>query len=259
MSNLFLHCGSYRVTLDELRAVPYPESTRTHKIIPHADLYDRVLTSAHAGFNLEVRTSEHAVSANGNKYFAMMEMEGTHEFSTLIGLRSSYDRTVAVTLAAGSCVFVCDNLCFSGDVKVGRRHTRYMMDDLDNLIAQALTEVVGATLNFDTVFNSFKAQEIDADVVDYLCMEGFRQKVYSSSRIGKIHDEYLSPTFPAFDEHYGNMWGLFNAGTHVLKPRQNTQDVFGVTETTAKWLEVCKQGMNGSDVDIIDVEVISEG
>ena len=58
-----------------------------------------------------------------------------------LGIRSSYDRSLAVGLVAGSRVFCCDNLAFSGEVTMHRKHTVNVFRDLPDLIYRMLSQV----------------------------------------------------------------------------------------------------------------------
>jgi len=57
----------------------------------------------------------------------------TSDYAWIVGLRNSHDKTYPAGLVAGSKVFVCDNLCFSGEVRLSRKHTRHAVRDLKHL------------------------------------------------------------------------------------------------------------------------------
>src|SRR6185295_13974528 len=63
------------------------------------------------------------------------------DYCLAIGLRSSYDRTLSVGLAAGSRVFCCDNLAFSGEVQAARKHTVHVLRDLPDMVYRMLSNV----------------------------------------------------------------------------------------------------------------------
>lgn len=59
------------------------------------------------------------------------------EFAAAIGIRTSNDKSMPLILCAGASVFVCTNMCFSGDeIVLNRRHTKHL--DLDVELARAL-------------------------------------------------------------------------------------------------------------------------
>jgi len=56
----------------------------------------------------------------------------------VVGVRNSHDQTYPAGLVAGTRVFVCDNLAFSGEVRISRKHTAHAMRDLHHLTARAV-------------------------------------------------------------------------------------------------------------------------
>ena len=57
------------------------------------------------------------------------------------GIRNSHDKRFPAGMVLGSTVLVCDNLAFSGEIEISRRHTRYVMHDLPVLIDQAVEQL----------------------------------------------------------------------------------------------------------------------
>ena len=59
--SLFLHAGAQHVTLEEVRAVPTPDSTETWFPVPHSTVIDAIKTGLadHSNFNV---VSEESVS-----------------------------------------------------------------------------------------------------------------------------------------------------------------------------------------------------
>ena len=65
----------------------------------------------------------------------------TQSYKYVLGVRNSNDKQFAAGLVMGIAPFVCDNLCFSGEVKVSHRHTRNVMSNLPGRIGQKLDEL----------------------------------------------------------------------------------------------------------------------
>lgn len=55
----------------------------------------------------------------------------------MVGLRNSHDKRFLVGISFGSRVFVCDNLAFTGDHVVKRKHTANLKRDLPGLVHRA--------------------------------------------------------------------------------------------------------------------------
>ena len=62
---------------------------------------------------------------------------GGGDYAFVVGLRNSHDQSFPASLVIGSAVFVCDNLAFSGEVVLARRHTRFIVRDLPEMVDRA--------------------------------------------------------------------------------------------------------------------------
>ena len=73
-SQLIAHCGSRKLTREELTAVPTPEGTSTHRPVPHHEIVGglvETLSFRHIG----VVRDEYAVSEDGMKMFGVLDLE----------------------------------------------------------------------------------------------------------------------------------------------------------------------------------------
>lgn len=58
-----------------------------------------------------------------------------------VGLRSSIDKSIALQWYCGSRVFVCDNLAFSAEAQITRKHTRFGIDRYQEAICKVVGEL----------------------------------------------------------------------------------------------------------------------
>ena len=65
----------------------------------------------------------------------------TQDYAYVLGLRNSHDKRFPAGLAVGASVFVCDNLSFSGEIKIARKHTRHIVRDLPELVSGAVGQL----------------------------------------------------------------------------------------------------------------------
>lgn len=138
---MILHCGADLAERNNLVNVVTPPSTKSWFPLPHDRLLESVETQLKStGFEIEAET--HALTKNGARYFGLLQVSlpsrTRDDFKWIIALRNSHDKTFPAGLVAGSRVLVCDNLCFSGEVTLSRKHTRFAARDLPNLTAQAI-------------------------------------------------------------------------------------------------------------------------
>jgi hypothetical protein len=105
----------------------------------------------------------HGLTHDGNRYFGMLQVVNGHgheDYSMVVGVRNSHDRTFPAALALGSGVFVCDNLAFRGEVKLARKHTRFIDRDLPLLVNRAVGLLGAHRQGLDLQIAAYKQQEV---------------------------------------------------------------------------------------------------
>jgi hypothetical protein len=93
---------------------------------------------------MRIVTEAHGLSADGSRYFGLLQVANGQEqadYSYVLGLRNSHDKRFPAGLVVGSAVFVCDNLAFSGEIKIARKHTRFIVRDLPGLVSGAVGQL----------------------------------------------------------------------------------------------------------------------
>lgn len=137
------------------------------------------------------------------------------DFGWIVGLRNSQDQSYAAGLVAGTRVFVCDNLAFSGEVRISRKHTKFAYRDLRHLTARAVGQLGQRFQALDqrvdayrsTVVPDWQAHDITIRAVDCAAI--------TPAQIPDVLKEWRSPAHLAFEPR--NAWSLFNAFTEVHK------------------------------------------
>ena len=136
MVNLIMHCGGHHVSRDAVQNAPTPERTNTWVPIPH----NRLLEIAEATIEQHgytVINEAHGLWGEGARYFGLLELADqnpSRDYSLILGLRNSHDKSFPASFALGSQVLVCDNLSFIGEVVLNRRHTRFISRDLPGIV-----------------------------------------------------------------------------------------------------------------------------
>src|ERR1700680_4885280 len=122
---LLAHCGSSKLTREQLNIVPTPEGTSTHHPLAHHTIVEALLEALEFR-HISVVRDEYAVSEDGMKMFGVLDLETAFEgcrFS--IGIRNSNDKSMRLAMTVGYLVFVCDNMAFQGDFSpVLAKHTK---------------------------------------------------------------------------------------------------------------------------------------
>jgi len=215
--NLILHCGASAVDLDQVAEVKTPASTRSWVPIPHRQLIDTVQRTL-AATNLKIGTQAHSLTHDGSRYFGLMEILNRNQnadYTWVLGLRNSHDKTFPAGLVAGSSVFVCDNLSFSGDVRFARKHTRFINRDLPQLISRAMGMLGDKWQEQDRRITAYKNYALLEQAAHDLVIRSVDVGVCANSYIPDVIREWREPKHEAFEAR--NVWSLFNAFTETLK------------------------------------------
>ena len=220
MNGLMLHCGANEVPRSEVTTIRTPAPFGKHYPIPHIELIEEV-EGALNGNGLSVVEQAHALTKEGDRYFGLFSLEADDpldDYTTVLGLRNSHDQSFSAGMVVGHRVFVCDNLAFSGEIKVMRKHTRYISEHLPALVQRAVQQIPPTKQVMKQRIDRYKHVELDPHFVDFSIMEMFRQKVIAPSKIRKVWDEWDKPSHEEFAET-PSAWRLFNAATESLKGR----------------------------------------
>jgi len=236
--NLTLHCGAAAVSREQVIAAPTPESTDTWHPIPHNSLIE-LLETRLPDYGLSIVNQVHGL--HGDRYFGMFQVdsvvggdgtpnESAKDFGLVFGLRNSHDKSFPAGLALGSGVFVCDNLAFSAEIVVGRRHTRYIMRDLPLLVSNAVGRLVEARHTQENRLEAYKNTEITNDQADHLVCEAFRQGAIGKTLIADVLEQWRTPAHPEFNDR--TAWSLFNGFTEVYKGGNRKSKALSVSNMT---------------------------
>jgi hypothetical protein len=217
-ANLVLHCGATRISREDLDKMEAPEGTETWKPISHGRMLGLVEEAVKkVGFH--VVEQAHGVTSDRHRYFGLLQLangKNSKDYSLVAGVRNSTNKSLSAGFAVGSTVFVCDNLAFSADVVLGRKHTINIDGDLPGLVLDAVGRISGLRDRQDARIEAYKTTEIgDAQAHD-LVIRGFDEGIYTATRIPRILSEWREPRHPEFRESR-NAWRLFNAVTEISK------------------------------------------
>lgn len=215
--NLILHCGAAEVPRKALATVPTPASTETWRPIQHEQFVRQVEWEL-PRYGLDIVAEAHALTHDSSRYFGLIQVQNgcnSPDYSWVLGLRNSHDKTLTAGLVAGSQVFVCDNLAFSGEVSVSRKHTSYILEDLPGLIGNALGRLLLMFKSQDQRVERYRATRLnDADAHD-LTIKALDAGVVCASKIPELLHEWREPRYQEFEPR--TVWSYFNATTEVLK------------------------------------------
>ncbi len=219
---MLLHCGGEVVERHALFAVPTPAPTETWFPLPHRHLVEEIESQlTDAGF--DVLAESHALSHGGDRYFGVLEIAGPQlrvdanpgGHSWVVGLRNSHDKRFPAGLVAGTKVFVCDNLSFSGLIQIRRKHTRFAARDLRQLTARAVGQLGDRLVGMELRISAYRELRLDDRHAHDIVVRATDCRALTPSQIPTVLGHWRDPAHEAFRPR--NAWSLWNAFTEVYK------------------------------------------
>ncbi|MFZ2657879.1 MAG: DUF932 domain-containing protein [Victivallales bacterium] len=212
MNGLVLHCGAREVNRQQLGLIETPKGTHSWKPVPHSEVAE-LITGRAKDNGLEIVEEKYGVTEDNNKMFGFLKFQkdGNPEYSKCLGFRNSSDRSIALGFSAGCVVLVCDNLAFSGEVIMKKKHTR-------NLVASDFVNRIFDTLdtryeNLDISIERLKDDKIGLDEARITICRAAEINAINSSDIIPILKEFQNPRHQEFKDP--TRWSLMNSFTEI--------------------------------------------
>lgn len=216
---LLVHCGAAAIDEDGLRQLDTPAPTSTHVPVPHHAVVDMV-KYALGFYGHELVEEHHAVTEDGLRYFGVLTLKSAYgSYTDMVGLRNSHDKRFPIGIAFGSQVFVCDNLAFSSDVVVRRKHTANAKRDLPGLVAGIVEPLAQKRQAQHAQFSRYQQTLLTDQEADHTILSLYRAGVVNVTRIAEVVKEWDEPSFEAFRTEPRSAFRLFNAVTFALNGR----------------------------------------
>jgi hypothetical protein len=207
-----------KLEIEQLKKLKTPKGTDTHTPIPHSLLVDytrKALDSA----GIEVIEEEHGIARGGLRYFGGFSLTGkglsAKSRSLVLGLRNAHDKAFAASVCIGNKMIVCENLCFSSDIKLARRHTTHILEDLPRVLSTAVSRFTTHWADMGKRIKVYKKTEIEPNRVPDLLCQLVDAKAFPARDIYKTVKEFQAPRHAEFNGD--TLWNLYNACTEHLK------------------------------------------
>ena len=221
-----LHCGGHIATREQIAAVPTPASTPTWMPVPHINLITRV-EEALVTHGMQVVTSAFALAKEGSRFFGLMQIarqpgEGENpapkDYGYIVSLRNGHDKDWKIMMGVGSSAFVCDNLAFSTEIQISRKHTNRALIDLPRLVSSATGQLAERWNDQGKRIEAYKTHELTDSQANDLIVRAYDSGVAPITLIPSVIKEWRTPRHPEFQSR--TVWSLFNAFTECLKPSE---------------------------------------
>src|SRR5215470_11640933 len=191
--SLIVHAGANAVSYDELRAVSTPEGTETHIPVPHHEIVE-LMRYTLGFFGHEIAEEHHAITPDGSRYFGMLTLRSNYgDYGDLVGLRNSHDKTFPIGIAFGSRVFVCDNLAFSADHVIRRKHTVKAKRELPALLSDIIVPLKDQRLAQNKRLLTYQQTALSDANADHAIVDMYRRNLIGVQAIAHVLKAYEDP------------------------------------------------------------------
>lgn len=198
----------------------------SHVPIPH-DFFFKKVYDFFVSSGYSIGSIAHSVNRQDkenpnfwNQYFGIMQLHYPNtpsDYDVCVGIRNSHDKSFPAELVLGSVVFVCDNLAFRGDIKVFRRHTSNIFNEIDKKLAEASNKLSALKVEQDERFVAYKDYKfLNAAQVHDTIIRMVDSQVMPVTYIPRVLAEWRNEEHPQFEDDK-SMWRLFNHFTEVGK------------------------------------------
>jgi hypothetical protein len=216
--NLCLHCGAEKASREDVEETMTPRATSTWQPIPHIDLIEKVEFALQTN-HLQIADQAHSLSHGGARYFGLIHVRDRSvqpdDYAWVLGVRNSHDKRFPAGLVAGATVFCCDNLSFNGEIKVTRKHTRFILRDLPSLVQGAVGRLMSSWHHQAERIEAYKHYRLTDERVHDLVVRSVDLGVVPNRVVPDVLGEWRHPRHDEFAPR--NAWSLFNGYTEILK------------------------------------------
>jgi hypothetical protein len=237
---LIAHAGADYMTREELALLPVPETTKTHKPIPHIEIVDGLIEAL--GFrHIYVVKEEFCATSDGGKMFGLLELNSEfHGCRFAIGLRNSNDKSMRLALTIGYRVFVCDNMSFKGDfTPVLTKHSNSV--NLIDLLAIGVDRMQRGFEPLTRQVQSWQETQITDDEARLIIYQAFVEKELklSTRLLPHVHEAYFN------DDRFeaNTFWRLSNAFTSGFKKLDDPLRKYQATARLGNFLQQYHPGV----------------
>ncbi len=218
--------GKNHVDRNTLKAMPVPESRGPmHHPVAHLTIVEAIDGAARAR-GLEITREQFALQRGGDMIFGVFDFQALGAGPDLavrdedggfsLGFRGSNNRQMSIQMVAGRRVFVCDNLCFSGDMfAMRRKHTSGF--DVDEEIGEGLDRYLIHCGRLSDEIVRLRANTLHDHDAKRIIFDAFDHNVLPVTHFPRVSSAYFAPTDEMTDCHSRSRWGLHNAFTRSIR------------------------------------------
>jgi len=214
-ATLVNHCGARQVNAAELATIEPPAPTRTWFPLAHRAVLDSVCESLE-GAGFAICRSRLSVSHGGARFFGTLDLTTSivEGVSLAVGIRNSNDQSFPIGFCCGQRVFVCDNLAFTSEIVVSKKHTRFGQERYLEGLARAVASLDQYRQSASGWIEQMQARRLNDDRANSLLLQAYERKIIGLRLLPLVVEEWRRPTREEYRPR--TAYSLFNCFTEVL-------------------------------------------
>ena len=216
---LINHCGARLVTKGDLELIEAPPPTKTWFPIRHLDVLEAVEETIEAA-SFEVKACHFSVAKQNQRFFGVLDLKSdlADGVSLSVGIRNSNDKTFPIGFCIGNRTFVCDNLAFSSEIVISKRHTRFGEDRFREGIANAVGKLASHQQLEAERIERLKDLRLSESRAESFLLRAWDKGLVGTRMLRPLLNEWRNPSFKEFEKR--SAWSMLSAYTHIAKDRQ---------------------------------------
>jgi hypothetical protein len=214
-STLMNHRGACEVARQELLEVDTPPATKTWFPIPHHQVLDAVCSTLE-GAGYRIRQSRMSLSHGGARFFGTLDLATTitEGVSLAVGVRNSTDQSFPIGFCCGQRVFVCDNLAFTSEVVVSKKHTRFGQERYLEGLARAVASLNQYQQSAANWIIQLQRYDLSEDAANSYLLQAYERGIVGLRLLPLVLNEWRQPHLEEYKPR--TAYALFNCFTDVL-------------------------------------------
>lgn len=225
MDGLMTHPKKFnQVSVDQLHACIMPPHTNTYEPVRHSWLYEEVRRNVgRRGYQIveeDLRTTD-----SGDEFFGILKLCSPMTTSGVqnspwdlsLGIRNTNNKRASVGIFLGTNVWVCDNLCFSAEHTLLRKHHAGTYNVLRPDIQQITHELTGYHEAQRAWVSNMQQWILTPELRDHLLVQCLQKGAIKGTDIVPIIRKLAQPSTDNPEAMGNSAWGLFNAITWIGK------------------------------------------
>ncbi len=221
-SHLILHRGARPVTPEGLEQYQAPPPEGRWFPLSHSHVL-AVVTQTLTDAGYRIAKQQLGVMRDGSRFFGTLDLrsEIAEGVSLAVGIRNSVDKSFPLGFAAGNRCIVCDNLCFSAELLIRRKHTIHGERDFGRRISEAVGSLASFRAQEAIRIERLHQTELDDDRADALILRAFERGIVGARELPRVLQQWRNPPFEEFRAR--TAWSLLNAFTTAIKEKADRQ------------------------------------